>query len=47
VFVTTRLADKVREVEGAAQAFVLTDKGKFQLKGKGELELLQATSLGR
>ena len=42
---TTRLADKVRGVEGAVQAFVLSDKGKFQLKGKGEVELLVATSL--
>ena len=43
MFVTTRLADKLRGVEGAAEAFVLSDKGKFQLKGKGEMELLQAS----
>ena len=42
---TTRFADKVRGVDGASEAFLLAVKGVFHLKGKGNVELLQATGL--
>ena len=45
VLVTTRFADKVRVVDGASEAFSLSVKGVFHLKGKGNVELLQATGL--
>ncbi|KAJ1466701.1 hypothetical protein T484DRAFT_1860962, partial [Baffinella frigidus] len=47
VLVTTRFADKVRGVEGAAEAFALSCKGKFELKGKGLVELHQASERPR